>query len=111
MRPNAVACPPCQSIVHCAKVSQVLEFGDDLRVNRTLEGHDKVRQVGHQLPFPSIEFRQMTPRWRGYGNFALIALEAECEPALRLATKLALQADTDELRRKIIVDPVARLGE
>src|SRR3546814_4161141 len=54
-----------------------------------------------------VEFRCMASRRRVDADFALLALEEEGEPALRLAAILPFQADPDEMGRQVIIDPAA----
>ncbi len=92
-------------------IGKVPEFGNHFLVDAALERNDEFRQALHRLPVPGIEFGCVPRRWRIDLDFAFIAFEPECEPALCLAAIFTPQSDADQFRRKIVVNPVARFRQ
>ena len=63
------------------------------RVDRALERNDEIGQAAHLLPAPLVEFRPVAPSARMADvDLAVVALEAEGEPFLRLPTIPPFQA-------------------
>src|SRR5690606_6780977 len=90
---------------------QMTEGGDDVLVDAALERHDQIGQRLHPLPAPGVELGLVAAGRRVDGDLALVALEAEGEPFLRLAAIPALERDADQMRRQVVVDPVRRFGQ